>query len=308
MSLPAGVGLLETGRVKYYSQRITKPPMADCMFAALCTPLSFMGYSLAEEFIRDLREASGIPTEDVFGNPQGTTTAHTKKALKKLLPDAEVLFGGLDDDDMLERIKAGEIVVRVMVDCEKLRENSPQSKARRFVRNFEGLHAVAVGGARVVDGEWQVRWMDPAGPRSGYSGRFVPYAEVRDSLKRTPSGKVRVTFGRKDSALPGASNTTSTNGNGRSVAINNEEVDPQIVTHGRIDERARIRKGTPFFHPRTGQQVTRASADDDFRLAGRSGDGRFAGVWVNTSKVPGASGLTLLFVDVDQIGEPFIGH
>lgn len=253
----------------------------------------------------------GRSKEDDQGTAQGTTTADTRKALKKLLPDAPILFGGLEDQQMLERIAAGEIVVRVMVDCTKLRENAPQSKARRFVRNFDGLHAVAIGEARRTDGEWDVRGMDPAGPRTGYSGRFVPYDEVKDSLKRTPTGKVRVTFGRKDSALPqrtAESGSAGTSVSTTSINSGDEPADPGILTRARIDEFAPIRRGTPFLHPATGKQVTRAAADDNFRLAGRTGNGKFAGLWVNTSKLPGAAGLTLLLVEVDQMGEPFIGH
>ena len=62
-----------------------------------------------------------------------------------------------------------------------------------------------------------------------------------------------------------------------------------------------------FLHPETGETVTQAGENADYRLAGRSSDGRYAGVWVNTTRVPNASGLTLLLVDVTQIGTPYIG-
>lgn len=297
MSLPAGVKLLKRGRVKYYTQRVTAPPMVDCMFAALCTPLSFMGYGLAPTFVGALRKASGVPLRDAAGRPQGTTTAASRRALRQLLPDAPVRFGGLDDETMLARLNAGEVAVRLVVANQKL-----PRRLRRFVgRDWVGLHAVALGGARrsSADGRWEVRWMDPAGrPGQGYDGEFVPYADVRDALRRTPSGKVCVTYGEKNAALVR-----------RPAPLSNQSDEERIVkvlTNGRIDEFATIPRGTPFLHPETGAQVTTATEDAEFRLAGRSSDGRLAGVWVNTRRIPGASGLTLLLVDVNLIGEPFV--
>jgi hypothetical protein len=301
VSLPAGVKLLKKGRVKYYTQRVTAPPMADCMFAALCTPLSFMGYRIPPSFVGELRKASGVPLFNIKGEPQGTNTAATKKALKKLLPDADVRFGGLPDREMLERIADGDIVVRVMASNLKL-----PKRLRRFVgRQWDGLHAVAIGGARRrADDEWEVLWMDPAArPGSGYEGEFVAYAEVKPALKRTSSGKVRVTYAERDSALPRPPRPPITPPNGSSSS---EVPDVKLLTHGKIDEYAAIKRGTPFFHPQSGEQVTKASEDGEFRLAGRSEDGKFAGVWVNTRKIPGASGLTLLLVNASQIGEPFV--
>jgi hypothetical protein len=304
MSLPEGVTLLEEGRVKYYSQRVTRPPMADCMFAALCAPLSFVGYGIPESFVGELRKASGVPVTDASGKAQGTNTAASVVALHKLLPDAPIKVGGLDDETMLERLAAGEIVVRVMIRAEKLKPG----RARKYVRGFKGLHAVAIGGARkrADDDDWEVLWMDPAGPKKGYKGQFVRYSKVKDALKRTPKGKVAVTFGEKDAALPrrrqaaAASNESTTDTSPHNGS-------PTVLTNALIDEFAVIPRGTPFLFPDTRKKATKARQDDqEYRLAGRTPNGKFAGVWVNTSRVPGASGLTLLLVEVSQIGKPFI--
>src|SRR4051795_3859614 len=83
--LPHGVTLLSQGVARYYTQRVTAPPMVDCMFAALCTPLSYMGYGLPPSFVGDLRDASGVPRRDQQGHSQGTSTADTRTALRKLL-------------------------------------------------------------------------------------------------------------------------------------------------------------------------------------------------------------------------------
>ena len=233
-SLPAGVTLLPEGQAKYYSQRVTAPPMVDCMFAALCTPLSFMGYGLPPTFVGALRKASGVPLRDAAGRPQGTTTAASRKALRHLLPDAPVRFGGLDDETMLARLKSGEVTVRLMVTNQKL-----PPRLRRFVgRDWVGLHAVALGGARrgAADGRWEVRWMDPAGrPAQGYDGEFVSYADIKEALKRTPSGKVCVTFGEKNAA-PARRPPPPSN-------LSDEERIVKLLTNGRIDEFAAISRG-----------------------------------------------------------------
>src|SRR6476659_3034348 len=120
--LPPGVSLLTEGVAQYFTQRVTAPPMVDCMFAALCTPLSYMGYGLPPTFVGTLRDASGVPSFDSHSHPQGTSTAATRTALHKLLPDAPVLFGGLEDDHLLAGLASGDIAVRVMVRAHQLPE------------------------------------------------------------------------------------------------------------------------------------------------------------------------------------------
>lgn len=294
--LPAGVTLLPEGAIRFYSQRVTAPPMVDCMFAALCTPLSYMGYGLPAHFVATLRDASGVPRFDASGRPQGTNTAASRKALRKLLPESRVIFGGIDDTELLTRLAAGQIAARVMVSSQEL-----PVRLRRFIgRNWRGLHAIALGGARQrPGGAWEVRWMDPAArPGSGYDGEFVAYSDIRPALRRTPTGRVRVTFGHRDAALPASSSL--------STPEQSEDAEVRFLTNGRHDEFASIPRGTPFLHPETAEQVTAATEDADFRLAGRSVDGRYAGVWVNTSRVRNATGLTLLLVETNRIGAPFI--
>ncbi len=315
-NLPDGVRLLKRGEPRYFTQRVTAPPMADCMFAALCTPLSFMGLELPPDFIRRLRAASGRPRENEKGKPQGSTTKDSQIAIRKLFGELPGLkFGGLDDEDMLERIAAKEIVVRVIVSNQKLPEH-----IRRWVgKKWDGLHAVAIGAAERPNGGdgWKVFWMDPAGrPGHPYGGEFVAYADVRDALKRLKSGKVRVTYGERDAAL-GPSQQSGGPTNGTTDGPKDPPADQtggstiggsavKLLTHATPNEFARVPKGTVFLHPETMRRVTKAAAEGDFRLAGRSQDGNFAGVWVKTSQVPGATGLTLLLVDVTEIGKPFV--
>src|SRR4051812_40379809 len=107
--MSADVGFLAHGIPKWYSQRTTGRPYADCMFASLCTPLSFMGYDLPATIVADLRAASGIP------HGIATSTAATKTAVHKLLPDADLQFTGLSDESLQHRLLNREIAARVMV-------------------------------------------------------------------------------------------------------------------------------------------------------------------------------------------------
>ena len=152
--------------------------MVDCMFAALCTPLAFMGYACRRpSWARCARRLACRASIRSPTSRQGTSTAATKTALRKLMPEAPVVFGGLADDVMLDRLGAGRISVRVTVGSADLPRH-----LRRFIGfTWVGGHAIALGGARRRgDGTWEVRWMDPAGrPGTGYDGEFVPYAEVK---------------------------------------------------------------------------------------------------------------------------------
>jgi hypothetical protein len=306
MSPATGFSFLTRGAPKWYSQRVTPRPFVDCMFAALCTPLSFMGYDIPPSFVDDLRRASGVPRKKPNGDPQGTNTADTKTALRQLIPDCPIQYGGMTDQRMLERLAAGEIAVRVMVRAGQL----PQELRRFFKPSFVTGHAVALSGARRLDdGDFEVQYLDPMGrPLSAYQGVPVRYAKIRGALFRTPSGMVRATWGEKNAALPGGDEGESDragifSGNNLTQPTLDE---PVVLSRARFDEFARINKGTPFLHPTTRETVTRAAADGDFRLAGRSSDGRLCGVWVNTRKVRGSRGMTLLLVDRQRIGEPFV--
>jgi len=300
MSPAAHIGLLEEGTPKWFSQR--PPPFTNCMFAAVCVPLSFMGYDLPADFVHQLRVASGVD------DTKATSTAATQRALKKLIPDCPIQFTVMDEKRMLSRIAAGEIVVRVMVRVVDL----PHELKEHFKPGFTGKHAVSLIEAKPVPpDDFEVLWMDPMGkPVDNYKGIRILYSKFRDALLRT-DGKIQTTFGEKNAALPEPPGEVSRGPTGRSTGSPPTAPmpgEPIILTHGRPDEFAHVRRGTPFMHPATLDVVTRAVSADDFRLAGRSTDGKFAGVWVNTRsrKIEGAKGMTLLLVDRELIGAPFI--
>jgi hypothetical protein len=295
------VGLLDKGVIKWYSQR--PRPFTNCMFASLCTTLSYMGYDVPRSFIGALREASEVPPN------KATSTGHTKKAMRKLLPDADLRFGGMSDDELRKRLGSREISVRVMVRNQDL----PQ-ELRQFTGSFEGGHAIALGPARGSAAGGKVHWLDPMGRPSSYDGVDVGYGRFEDALMRTPSGLVRVTYGRRNAALEGAEDPEPADDEPAEGMSPRDAVTPivnaesaTVLTRARLDEFVHIQRGTPFLHQRTQQEVTKAADTADFRVAGRSMDGRFYGVWVNTRRLRGAKGLTLLLVEQDRVGKPFPG-
>ena len=305
MSPSAQVGLLPHGLVKFVSQR--PKPYTNCMFAAVCVPLSFMGYDLPDDFVEQLRDKSGVPRD------RATSTADTRRALNLLIDDCRIVYGGLDDDVLLRRLANREIVARVMIDVGKVPMGSPIR--RHFKPTYTGGHAVALGGARQnPDGSFDVLWLDPMGrPVPTYAGTMVAYSEIKDALLRTPtSQKVRVTYGERDAALPESADEVSRGRTGIFAGgpVTNPPVDLSgghavILTRGKPSEFASVDRGTPFLNPVTMAVVTHAVEKADFRLAGRSTDGKFAGVWVRTRRVKDARGETLLIVDRELIGVPF---
>lgn len=298
MSGAAHIRLLDEGVPKFFSQR--PPPFTNCMFAAVCVPLSFMGYDLPDDFVKQLRAASGV------NKNKPTNTAATRRALKELIPDCPIQIATLDDTRMLKRIAAGEIVVRVMVRVVDL----PQELRQHFKPTFRGKHAVSLIEAKPVPpDDFEVLWIDPMGrPVDNYKGTRIRFSKFKDALLRT-DGKVQVAYGEKNAALPERPDEVDRSrmgmpaGNPPAAPVAET---PVILTRGRPNEFAHVPQGTPFLHPTTLAVVTKAVAAGDFRLAGRSIDGKLAGVWVNTRRIAGAKGMTLLLVDRELIGPPFI--
>jgi hypothetical protein len=75
----------------------------------------------------------------------------------------------------------------------------------------------------------------------------------------------------------------------------------KVLTNATVNERAVLAAGTQFYHPTSLEKVTRAAATEEFMLAGRSLDEKFVGVWVNTKRIRGASGLTLLLAKASDV-------
>ena len=191
---PEPVGKLVPGEAIWVTQR--PAPFTNCMFASVCVVLSYMGYDLPSDFVDQLRGASGVPRD------LPTSTGDTKTAINQLIPHCPIKFGGLTRDDLLIMLADGEIVVRVMLNVAELPEGHVTKK--HFKPGTGGGHAVALAAAdRLPNGDFNVLWMDPLGrPVNNYHGIPVLFSEVEQALKLTPTGKIRVTFGFHDAALP----------------------------------------------------------------------------------------------------------
>jgi len=201
------------GDLYFYTQRVDGRPFVNCMLYSFCSVLRWMGYDVPKDYGMALRKASGVP----MAVGRGTSTSDTKRAMRRLLPDAPVLYGGLSDSDLwhlLPRLNVkpgknrGKAVVRVMVRMHQL----PTYLRRHVGYTWIGGHAIAIGYRRTCNGsggerhakhigEPEVYWMDPMGkPSKGYSGEWVPWKQVAGALYRNTEGATRCAYGLRDTA------------------------------------------------------------------------------------------------------------
>lgn len=299
MSLPAGVRIADQGRRQYVTQRgYFAPPYVSCMFAALCSLLEWAGYRLPlarnvdntppENFVLTLHRASGARFEN--GRPAtGTSNAHTQTALKALLPAAPITFSAVTPAEFVQLLEQ-DYALRFTANC----------------RDFCGLdlpcgcgdigHAYAAIGTRMVDGIRGIFVFDPMGRPSSFDGQWVRWSAIRAYLNRNADGRIIVTKALKNAAIPPPPPPEPPQG----------ETNVQTLTQVREDEYATIAKGTPLLDPSTLEKRTNTVETADFRIIGRTIDGKYAGVLVNTTRVAGASGLTLLLADATRIGPSFV--
>jgi hypothetical protein len=197
------------GQLVFYSQRIDGRPFVNCMMYSFTTVLRWMGYDCPPDYGMTLRKASGVPVEP----GRGTSTADTKRALNKLLPQAPVVFGGVTDGDLwrLLRNEGGKArnkaVGRVMARMHKL----PYHLRRHVGYEWVGGHAIAIAAKRTCNGAApgheghsgvpEVYWMDPMGRiYKGYKGEWVSYAAVQGAFYRNVDGSIKMALGFKNTA------------------------------------------------------------------------------------------------------------
>lgn len=204
MTLPLGV-TLGRGRKLPVSQRGWFTKAADgtqhftaCMFAGLAQILERVGYRMPlgrdiplpgqpDNFVHTLQKA-GDPTPLT-----GSSMRQSQTALRKLLPDAPVLFGTMSETELFEALAKG-ATVRIIVDCSKL----PRERKRWVGQGFMGGHAVTVDGisGSVVD------WTDPMyRPAKAIKAEPVEWSTVSSAVKRNANGIV-VTLGYENTVVP----------------------------------------------------------------------------------------------------------
>jgi hypothetical protein len=320
-SLPDGVSIENEGTRQFVTQRgyYAKEKFASCMFAALCSVLAWMGYRLPlarkkentppENFVHALHLASGAPLNE------GTNIRHTKRALKELLPDADLAYGHLSEEELIDALEKG-AAIRVTARLQDLPGFLQKHAGRK------GLHAFSMIGTRICNGgegrhaghqgEREVFWLDPMGrPSTGYDGDFVPWSDVREHLRRR-KGEIVITMGFKDAAtrngadLPDDETDTDVilgggragGGGSQSAAATRVEVTEALFDL--LGFRGRVGRDTPVLNPRTGEIATRIAASDKARCVGPTKDGKHFGILVTTRKVPGRNPKVLL-VEVGRV-------
>ena len=318
MALPDGVSIASTGQKLFVTQRgYFAPPFSSCMFAALCSILTWMGYRLPlarakadtppDNFVLTLHEASGA------GLDESTSIRHTRRALNELLPGAGVMSGTLGNEDFIEELARG-AAIRVMARLSDL----PRHLQQHAGSSNKG-HAFCIIGTRVCNGAdggrhqghhdvREVFWMDPMGrPSQGYKGEWVVWGDVRSVLKRR-SGEIIVTLGHRDAAIMGPPDQSGgmeprsvpgrAGGGGAGPAVIAAETAESLF--GLLGFRGRVARRTPVIDPKTGAIVTHIAATDRARCLGLTPDGRHVGILVNTTKLPGPNPKVLL-VDKSRV-------
>ena len=207
MSLPDGVSI-GPGRSIFVTQRgywTRTYGFKSCMFAALAKLLEYAGYRVPlarrksqmppENFVLALHRASGAPLN------KGSTIRHSRVALRKLLPDAPVLFGAVSDLDLVGLLIDG-YMVRIAVNCGRL----PNSLKRWVGESYNGGHAVTIEDPQMSEEDGlTVLWMDPMGKPwapFNYAGQRISIWDFLPAASRTDAGLIRVTFTAKDTAPP----------------------------------------------------------------------------------------------------------
>jgi hypothetical protein len=305
VSLPAGVSLARAGSRQFVTQRgYFTPPFCSCMFAALCSVLTWMGYELPlarkkantppENFVTALHKASTAPLN------QATTIGQSRRALRALLPDVDVKSGRLTDEEFIEELKK-DAAIRVTASMKNLPEH-----LQRWAGSRDVGHAFCVIGTRICNGEAgrhaghagvrEVFWMDPMGrPSKGYDGEWVPWRDVRPHLRRK-RGAIAVTLGYKDAAIRKKAGPVTDD-----MSVIAVESAVSLHADAAVTEifdllgfKGRVAERTPVLNPRTGETVTRIAPTDQARCLGRTKDGRHVGILVNTAKLPGPNPKVLL--------------
>lgn len=207
-SLPPGVTIGDAGLQTAVTERGYFCRIGDsiyftaCMFAALAELLIWAGYRVPlarkksqtppENFVFQLQTA-GDPTPKT-----GSTIAQSQAALRKLLPDAPVLFGALTPTELAAALFAG-AKIRVIVDCSKL----PREMKTHVGQGYAGGHACNMSEPELTDGELTVLWTDPMGkPWQRYAGERRAWLDFDQALKTTSDGKIIVTLTYKSAAVP----------------------------------------------------------------------------------------------------------
>jgi len=185
---------------RFYSQRVDGRPFVNCLPYSICPVLSWLGYEVPDTFGMELRRASGVPVAE----GRGTSYADMRRALDRLLPDAPIRFGAVQDAELINLLAQkkrpdARSVVSVICRMEKL----PRYLRRFCGYSWEGLHGLTLHGRkRAPDGTWLVYLTDPMGRTyRGYNGEWVRYEELRPALKRNGEGLVRIIEGVRGGAV-----------------------------------------------------------------------------------------------------------
>jgi hypothetical protein len=190
MILPYGVTVNPASPPKFISQRGWWDDIwgfKSCMFASLCQVLDHAGLDIPADLVFRLHLASGA----ALG--KGTSMVHSQVALRRLMPEAPVMFGWMLPDELLDALRQG-AAIRIIVSAPLLPD-----RLKPWMRTYKGQHAVTLRGINDVG---QVYWIDPMGkPVADYVGRWARWLDILPAIPRNAKGQLAVTLAFKDAAV-----------------------------------------------------------------------------------------------------------
>jgi hypothetical protein len=184
---------------RFYSQRIDGKPYVNCLPYSICPVLAWMGYVVPDDYGMTIREASGVPVAD----HRGTSHADMKRALKRLLPTAPVVFAPKTDSELINLLTGPNKPNRrnvVSINCRM--ERLPRNLRRHVGYDWVGLHALTLHGRqKAPDGTWLVYLSDPMGRTyRGYAGEWVRFGDIQSAIKREANGLIPLVYGERGTA------------------------------------------------------------------------------------------------------------
>jgi hypothetical protein len=188
-----------TPKRAFYSQRVDGKPYVNCLPYSICPVLAFMGYDVPKDFGMQLRKASGVP----MAEHRGTSHADMKRALRKLLPDAPVVFEAISDSQLINLLAGVKKPnQRSVVSVNARMQDMPRHLRRHVGYDWSGLHALTLHGRKKApDGTWLLYLTDPMGRTfRGYEGEWVSQSDISPALKRNDLGLIQAAHGKRGTA------------------------------------------------------------------------------------------------------------
>lgn len=193
------------GAIRFFSERWGGRPFVDCMPCSMMVVLRWMGWYVQDGDQKTIR--NNMP-----GKPTGGTSFAQNMAAAQKLFAVPPHMGRLDGQFILDNLKVvgargkNKSVFHISLDNRKLPLDSQLRRVTGI--HYDGHHAIAIV-AKTADNQ-QVYCLNPMGrdaahpPKNAgpnwepYTGQLEPVENLWKAVDRTPSGKIKAIFGKKN--------------------------------------------------------------------------------------------------------------